>query len=380
MRRLVLAVALLAACGKNESAREEQPMKAAVPQRVQRDGTIRLSDPDRAALGLQISPAAEGTLPNVVLRFGRVSAEPGDEALVVSPMAGRIARAPLVRVGDPLKAGTSLIELRPLLSASEQVSLGVQGAETAGQVEATERELAKNQAAAARARELAASKIISEAKLQESETVLATTRARLEALRRARTVQGQGQGGVFIIRAPITGTLVALNAQLGAPVAIGDVLARVLRRGPRLVDLALAAADVRGDSYEVRIGDRWAAAALVTHGAIVQPDGARHDLIEVAAEDAVGLMPGSVASVRMATGAAPGIVLPESALVPGVETDTVYVESPHGTFTARPVRVRARFAGKALIPAGLKPGEEVVVEGAMALRGESVRSELGQQE
>ena len=117
MKWPVVVLALLAACGKSESAREEQEMKSALPQRMQRDGTIRLSDPDRMALGLEVSPAAEGSMPDIALRYGRVSAAPGDEAQVVSPMVGRIARAPLVRIGDPVTAGASLTEVRPLLSA-----------------------------------------------------------------------------------------------------------------------------------------------------------------------------------------------------------------------------------------------------------------------
>jgi len=69
-------------------------------------------------------------------------------------------------------------------------------------------------------------------------------------------------------------------------------------------------------------------------------------------------------------------VVPETALVPGVEGDTVFVETGPNLYAPRAVDVAARLAGRVRIRSGLKPGERVVVQGVMALQGERLRSQL----
>src|SRR6266566_353957 len=49
----------LASCGDNESARDTNAAKGSTPQRLRPDGSIQLTDQDRAALGLIVTPATE---------------------------------------------------------------------------------------------------------------------------------------------------------------------------------------------------------------------------------------------------------------------------------------------------------------------------------
>jgi cobalt-zinc-cadmium efflux system membrane fusion protein len=109
---------------------------------------------------------------------------------------------------------------------------------------------------------------------------------------------------------------------------------------------------------------------------VTDADGTRHDRLIVDAPQSVALRPGSSVSVQVARRSVRGVVLPESALVPGVESDTVFVETPPGVFAARPVRVAARYGGKVRLVSGLNAGDRVVTQGAMALQGESVRAQL----
>lgn len=376
--RLIAGIAALAfaACSESESAREEQAMKAAVPKRVQPDGTIKLSDTDRAALDLTVAPAVEGEIPDVVVRFGRVRPMLGEETLIVSPVAGRISRPAAVQLGTPVNAGAALLDVVPVLGAAERISVNVKGAEIKGQTEATGRELATQQAALERARELAKSKIVSEAKLQEAETAVAITRARLEALKRASNVQSAGEGAPITLRAPTAGTVVTLNASVGAVVQQGDLLVRVLKPGPRWIDVSVAPSEPIGERYEVAIGATWAPARLSAAGAVTEADGTRHDRLQIDAPAAAQLVPGQTVSVRVARGTSYGIVLPEAALVPGLQTDLVFIETTAGTYAPRPIRVAARFGGQVRLAAGVQAAEKVVVRGAMSLRGESRRSEL----
>lgn len=355
-------------------------MATAAPQRLQPDGTLRLTDADRRALGLAVTEAVAEDLPDVTLRFGRVRARWGDEALVVAPVSGRITSAPTATLGAPVAAGATVVQITPTLATAERISMDVQGAQFQGQIEATARELATREAEAVRARELARGAIVSAERLQQAELAVATTRARLQGLERSRGAQTQGEHAAVALRAPAGGALVALDASLGALVHAGDVVARILRPGPRWVDVATSADDPTGDGYEVAAGPAWVPAHLLARGAVVEDDGTRRDRLVVEATEAVPLLPGATVPVRVARGAPRGTVVLEAALVPDVGGDVVYVEVRPNLFAVRAVEVAARFRGRARLAAGLRAGERVVTVGAMALRGESLRGALSHPE
>lgn len=376
-RRLPAAALLLTlalAC-----ARQEEEGRAPA-SRLQANGSLRLSEQERAALGLIVAPAEEGRLPDVALRYGKVQARPGEEAVVVAPVTARIGQPARVQPGDTVASGAVLLEVAPQLGASERISLGVQGAELSGQIEAARRELETLKAEAERARELAKASFLSAEKLQQAETAVATAQSRLTALLRAQGVQAQGQAGAMPVRSPVAGAVVSLTATLGAVVQPGDELARVVKSGPRWVELSVAPEEPPGVSYEVASGTAWLPARLIAKGGFVAGDGARHDRLEVATSEAAVLLPGAVVSVRLAREERVGIVVPESALVPGVGGEIVYVETADGVFAPRIVQVAARLGGKARLASGLLAAERVVVRGAMALRGEAFRQESGDED
>ncbi len=382
MRRLsslaLLAIALalpLAGCGESESAREERAMKDATPQRVRPDGSIQLTDHDRTALGLIVSPAVEGDLPESTLRFGRVLSPPGDEAQVVSPVTGRISRPALAQLGAVVRAGAMLVEIVPILDTPDRIAVSTQAAERDGQIASAERELVQADATATRARALSP-QVVSAAKLQEAETAVATARARLEGLQNARTAATQAQTRSVSVTAPITGVISALNVEVGAVITKGDVLAQIVRDGPVWIDISVPPDDPIGAQYEVTTATGPVTARLLVRGRVTEKDGTRHDRVVVDAKQSATLRPGAAVSVQVARGVGRGIVIPESALVPGVETDTVFVETSASVFTARPVRIATRYGGKARLATGLAAGERVVTQGAMALQGESVRAQL----
>jgi RND family efflux transporter MFP subunit len=369
------AVLLLAVAGWLVSCRE----RAQVPQETAGARPGLAIDADRAkALGLEVAPAARGDLPDVAIRFGRVQARAGDETIVVAPVAARVDRPPAVALGERVRAGSPLVTLAPLLGAGERLSFGVQSAELEGQIAGVEKDLAADEARLERDRALAKDQIVSTERLQKTEAEVAGARARLEALRRARAVQAPGGGPRLDVRSPADGLVAAIDAPVGRGVQAGDVLARILRPGPRWVDVAVPPADPVGAAYEIASLDgSFVSARLVARGAIVGDDGARHDRLEVVADAAAKVMPGATVAVRVAAGSSVGIVVPESAIVPGREGDRVFVADKDGRYLARSVKVAARFGGRARI-AGVEEGERVVVRGAMALAGEELRGVLGE--
>ncbi|HEX3475105.1 MAG TPA: efflux RND transporter periplasmic adaptor subunit [Kofleriaceae bacterium] len=369
---LISAAAVCVACGDRDRDDDEKRP----PSRVQ-GGAIVLDERSRAALDLVIAAAVEADLPEVRIRYGRVVARPGDELVIASPIAGRVVRVERA-IGDRIASGDEIARISPSLGAAERASLGVQSAEITAQVTQAEEEVRLREAEAARAHELARDGIVSQAKLQESDAAVATTRARLQAARQGLAAQAGAVGRAMPLVAPADGTLVALDAAPGAGLDAGRPVARVLRAGPRRIDLAVHAADPAASAYEAQIEDRWVPARLIARAMAVGEDGNRHDVLELDA----GAQPlvGAVVAVRLAAGNARGPVVPESALLAAAGGDVVYVEDRPGRFEPRVVQVAARLAGRVRIAAGVKPGDRVVVRGAAALRGEALRSSLGDAE
>jgi cobalt-zinc-cadmium efflux system membrane fusion protein len=377
---LTIALAiLLTGCGERESAREVRAMKDATPQRLRPDGTIQLSDQDRAALGLVVASAAEGDLPESTLRFGRVVSLSANEGQVVSPVSGRVTHPPLAQLGSSVKAGAVLLEIAPALDTPDRIAVGTQAAEREGQIAVAAGELAQAEAGATRARQLSPH-IVSTAKLQEAETAVAAVRARLEGLRNARTAASQAQTNPVAVSAPIAGTVAAIKIEVGALVNKGDILAQVVREGPVWIDVSVPPDDPIGDRYAVNTSSGLIAARLLARGSVIDADGTRHDRLIVDAAQSAALRPGASVSVQVAHGASRGIVIAAAALVPGVDTDIVFVETAPGVFAARPVQVAARFEKQVRVASGVSAGNRVVVQGAMALQGERLRSQLRQVE
>ena len=373
---VLTTIAVSAGCGgESEATREAAAMKVASPNRLQADGSIRLTDADREALGLIVQPAAEESLPNSTLRFGRVVSPPAHEAQVVAPVTGRITVPPRVRLGATVSAGATLLEIEPALDVADRISVGTQAAQRQGDIAVTERELTKAEADAARARALSP-QVVSAAQLEQAETAVATARAKLEGLQGARSAETIARTEIVPVTASIAGIVADLTATVGSLVNRGDVLARIVTSGPLWVDVSVPPDDPIGNRYELVAATGTINAQLLSRGRLTDVGGTRTDRLAIDATAASALTPGAVVSVRVGHGATRGIVVPDSALVPGVETDTIFVEVSSGAFAPRPVQVAARFGGRVRLVSGLKTGDRVVVRGGMALQGELVRNQL----
>lgn len=373
---VVLLLFLLPAClGKSEVEREAEAMKAAAPPRIQADGTITLGEADRAALDLVVEEAREEALPRISVRYGKARARLGDEVLVVSPVVARVQAAPAVALGAEVQAGAAIVELVPLLAAADRVALGVQGADLQGQIEVARRDLVQREAARDRSAALAASGLASAAVREEAELAASSARARLDALERARAINRRGDGAALTLRAPADGAVVSLEAQVGALVREGEVVARIRRSAALWVDVAMQPDEPVGEGYEIVVAGARVKAHLLARGAVVGDDGARQDRLELDAE-LPALLPGATVAVQVARELVTGIVVPEAALVAGAQGDLVYLEIAPGSFAPRAVQIAARSGGRARLASGLRPRERVVVQGAMSLRGESIRADL----
>ncbi|MDD4005206.1 MAG: efflux RND transporter periplasmic adaptor subunit [Elusimicrobiaceae bacterium] len=98
----------------------------------------------------------------------------------------------------------------------------------------------------------------------------------------------------------------------------------------------------------------------------------------VSMENPAGLMKfGMFIDAEVETGRySDGILLPSSAVQNGPDGPFVFVKKPGGEFIPRPVQAGATRDGKTEITGGLKPGEEVVAEGAYLLKSEMLKNQI----
>ena len=332
-----------------------------------------LSEEAQRAIGLVVVDVADATLPDVHVRFGHVIARPGDEAVLVAPVTVRIVAVTALPLGTEVAEDSVLVTAVPVLGAADGVALASAAAELTGQLRSAEEELTLRLATLERARALSTTAVVSPQAVQEAETTVETTQAQVDALRRATSIRARG-GRTLTLLAPRAGALVAIEAVVGAVVQPGEVLARVIATGSRFVDVEVPTSESTGAAYEIDLGERWAPATLIARGGTALGL-VRHDRLLI--DWTVELTPGAEVSVRVADSSVVGPVVPEAALVPLADGEAVYVERDPGTYEVRPVRVAARFGGRARIAEGLRATERVVTVGAMALSGQALRALLG---
>ena len=194
------------------------------------------------------------------------------------------------------------------------------------------------------------------------------------------TVQWSDNGhplSEFPLVSPIAGTLVRRDLKIGgmldrnepAPITVINlervwVVANIFEHdlaGLKTGDLAEIAVDAHPNrtftGYVTYIGDeinRSTRAVLAR--------------IEVPNPDHV-LKPGMFAHASIETGSASEVVVaPESAIYEVDGQQVVFVPSGEGGYAARPVKLGGRGAETVEIIAGLKPGDQVVAKGGLALK------------
>lgn len=247
---------------------------------------------------------------------------------------------------------------------------------------------------------LVANEAAAQAALDEARLELDLARADLAA---ARTVLGSlglaeppptsGNGALpnvsarLAVKSPVDGVVVERGAPLGAHVTPDTHLFRIVSEGRVLVDARIsdgvtvpAAGAVA--SILPRGADRCPAHVLATLPEVDPATRSRKVRITADAQ-CKGLVAGGQADVEIAIGGegAQALAVPASALVELKTATAVFVALPaRGSFEMRAVQPGARVAGDVVVAAGLHEGEDVVVEGAVLLKGELIRSELGGEE
>jgi membrane fusion protein, multidrug efflux system len=178
---------------------------------------------------------------------------------------------------------------------------------------------------------------------------------------------------VLVLTSPLSGTVTEVMARPGMIPSTGDPLVRVADLSSLVVYLRLSASE----AAEVREGQTARFAAGGADGRVrriaLQADPATR-LVEVEVEfpPAAGLIPGTLATVRIEVASREDVVqVPRAALRDG----RVWVVGADGRATRRAVHAGLESADRVEILSGLAAGELVVVEGGSLLsEGARVRT------
>ncbi len=321
-----------------------------------------------------VEAVAERDLRTAVRAPAVVRATSGGEAIVSAPAAGRFA-------GTVPPAGARVEEGQPLGQIEPRL-------DSLGDVPTLEAEVARRRLLAIEARNemvradlLVAARAVPARRFEVARHELDIARADLRAAearlesRNETLSQGGSAAGrnAFVLRAPIGGTLAAVQATPGSGYEAGAPLFRIVRTDPVVVEAQVAERDlplastIQGAAIEMTTnGDlRPLAVRAVRHAGVI--DGTSRSLpvwLEVANPQRT-LLVGQNATVVLYMGShTRGLSVPVSALLTEAGRPVVVIQTGGERFERRAVRVGARDGDRVAIPAGLSPGDRVVTRGA----------------
>lgn len=373
----VLLAITVAACGKKEPAAGPGGPGGAMPP------------PEVAVVTVQ-----PGTVGLTTELPGRL--EPSRVAQVRARATG-ILQQRVFTEGSDVKAGQVLYRIDAAPYQAAQQSAQAQQTQAQAQLAQAQAQLANASAVVTRYRPLVAANAVSK---QEFDAAVAAEKAAQAQVAAARA-QGAAASasvrtaginlGYATVTAPISGRIGRSLVTEGALVSAqeGTQLAVIQQINPLYINITQSAAEVMALRQSLQSGQLARAGGgeaarvqvLLENG---QPYGqtARLLFTDLSVDPATGqvnlraevpnpgglLLPGMYVRVRLEQAQVDNaILLPQQAVTRGSQGDTVMVVAPDGSVAPRPIKIGGQKGNQWIVTEGLKPGEQVMVEGAMKL-------------
>jgi cobalt-zinc-cadmium efflux system membrane fusion protein len=363
--------------GEVEVYRDPAAAKAApVAEEASADGITFLKE-QQWTLEFETAVITEGTLRESIAVPATVEARPDGAADVVAPIDGRLTHVAAVAIGSAVSSGQELARLLPPAAGASdlpQLQRARSEAQTAFGLATRDRERAERLTNAGAAPE----KRLDDARAAEAQARMRLTAAEasLEQFEAVRVGGEAAPGGMFIVRAPLSGVIAARSAVAGANVGAGAPLFRVVDatavhvtgQVPETDALRVTAAtgaelELAGRSDRLVVGPR------VALGKVLNPSGRTLPITFALDNTRLSLPVGQAGTLHILLApTSPGPVVPASALVDDAGRPIVFVQRAGETFERRPVTVGARSGNLVRVLHGIKPGERVVTTGAYLVR------------
>lgn len=325
--------------------------------------------------------ATEQELRDSVQANGEIQPAAGKDAKLVAPASGRVTfGSPAPILGMTVQENDRIAFFTPHLAGSDRATL-----EADVQSARAESEVARAQFA--RAERLFAEQAIPRKSLEEAQARATTASARLKAAAERvqqyagalATADQPTQGGIAL-RAPIGGSLVAVEVTSGEAVEAGKLLFRIIDLGHVWLEARIFEPDIskvvgaRAGWFVAEGGDRRfafddATSELITVGSVIDPMSRTVPVI-FSLPNPDGLQRiGQFVKVRIYTGPpVRAAAIPESALIDDAGTQVAYVQVEGEGFERRVVATGIRDAGWVQVIDGVKAGEHVVTTGAYEIK------------
>jgi membrane fusion protein, heavy metal efflux system len=380
---LALAAVLLAGC----EARKEEPVHAgAVPNVLNpAPGRVRFAPESPELQRIRVGAVELRKFPtDEIVAPGKVETNPNRISRVVTPVAGRVlqvfvALGAAVQQGQPLIAVDS-VDAGAAIAAYRQAEVQARAVASALNKTTSDlsrlKELYEHKAAALKDVQSAQNDVTqAQAGVDQAETARNEARHRLELL----SLDSAAPSPVVTVRAPISGKVLEISVVQGefrndtnAPLmTIADlstvwISADVPESAIRLIDpgegvevLLSAYPNQIFHARVMRIADVVdpQTRAVKVHSEIVNPDGK--------------LRPEMFARIRHSHGAKEMPSVPAAALLESGGQTWVFAEKSPGEFERTAVRTGADSGGYVPLLSGLKPGDRVVVDGAILLQSQA---------
>jgi len=377
---LAVVIALLAvACSDRPDSEHEAAEPEESEQLAER---VELTAEAAEALDITLSKAELRHLAPVLEIAAELSPVPDRQATVGPRVGGRVLRV-LVNVGDTVGVGAPLLAL-------ESAEVGDAHADLL----AAEARAAVARRAAERARDLLASRVTSQRALEQAEGEQAVAEAEVEAARARVRAYGidpgsPGEPGRVVLASPIRGAVVERKVHVGQWIEPGDAVLEIVD----LDELWLVGSIFERDLRRARVGQRAEieVRALpgemftgeVAHVGETLSHGDRTAALRVVLPNpGRRLRPGMFATARLEAPAEGPQVLavPAAAVQELDERHFVFVPEGERSFAVRWVQLGAREGDWVEVRDGLAAGEQVVAGGSLLLRGQLLRSTLGEEE
>jgi RND family efflux transporter MFP subunit len=289
-------------------------------------------------------------------------------------VGGKLVRRS-VELGDTVRSGQLLAQLDPqdLKLAQEAAQAGLLAAQTShDQALADQR----------RTKELFDQGFVSAAELERRDNALKAATASLSQARAQVAVQGN-QTGYAQLLADVSGVVTGVDAEPGAVLGAGSPVLRIAQDGAR--DVVFQVPEDRVKAVRALLGRKnaltvtlWGAGADDTLPATLREfaaaaDPATRTFLAKADVGRADVRLGQTATVRLGaaglgTAAAPAIKLPlEAVAEQGGKTVVWLLDGASLTVKPQVVSLAAHEGRRAVVAAGLQPGQEVVAAGVHAL-------------
>lgn len=382
----VLALALglaLAACGGDKAGEAAPVAQKAASQpegEHKEEGDLKLTPEEARSAGIKLETLVAQGFADTVTVTATIRPNQDRIARVAPRVEGRIVQV-TASLGDNVQAGQVLAVLDSLTLGEAQSAL--QRAQSVHRVAQSDFK---------RAELLSADEIIPQRELLRARSALETAVADLRAAEdKLRLLGGVASASgraasTFPLTAPLAGTVVQKKATLGELGSPSEPLFSVADLSTVWIEANLtedklarvkagAAATVTVTAYP---GERFAGRVTYVASMLDKDSRTTPARIEVSNKDR-RLKPEMFASATIETGATrdPALAVPSGAVMLMQGQPTVFV-AKGGGYELRAIDPGEKVGGRTVIKSGLKAGDQVVAEGAYALKARLLKSQIGE--